>query len=379
MWLQNRSFIVYKNVIFLGAFFGGLFVFLLIAAPVFAKNDKVYTVAKFFVEAKAKNAVKAKRKAIAKGQQDAFNYLLRRIINYRDYNRLPPVDKRTIASLLNGLSVRNERNSQVRYIARLDFNFQADRVRKLLRSYSIPFIEEQSKKIVLVPVYFSDANEKQIRKNQKQWRKSWTSLDLTNTLTPIQVGHLKPSMTVDVMRDILAGKRDVYDEMTSRYFSTYKTKNIIFAYAYPSQVGSKLSVTLIGVDAAGPFRLHRDYSRLGRTLKIPTRNAANFSLRVIEGRWKVIRSDNIGEDGLASVPQKVIVTVIYSGFKQWQVIRKKIETVPGVDSIEVDTFSARGAEISLSFPGGGERLAKTLSRHNLNLQNENGAWVLRGS
>ena len=48
--------------------------------------------------------------------------------------------------------MRSERNSPTRYIASLDFSFRADSVRTVLQQEGIPFIEEQARDIIVVPV-----------------------------------------------------------------------------------------------------------------------------------------------------------------------------------------------------------------------------------
>ncbi len=354
-----------------------LFVFLCLCSDAYSKNDKVYTVAKFKVEATSKNAVRAKQKAIAIGRTEAFYTLLRRITSYSTHSRLPKVDKKTIESLIDSLTVRDSKNSRVRYIASLDYSFQADSVRKLLRSYSIPFLEEQSKKIIVLPVYLTQDQSRVARDIKRDWRKAWNRQDLIHILTPVQLGHLKAVASPENIQAVLDGNHSAFQQISDEYKRTYKVDHFVMAIASASKKPGKITVSLVGSDGAGPIFLDRDYAFSSRRGRWDSEKAAYYSLQVIEGRWKIIRSEDLGGDEVASAPENVLVTVIFSGFKEWQKIRKKISDVPGVDALEVGSLSARGAEVSLSYPGGAERLSQKLGRFQLVLQNENGAWILR--
>src|SRR5262245_31209764 len=103
----------------------------LIAGPA-AAVEKVYTVGNYPVEASAENAVKAKEKALADGQQAAFRSLLKRLIPVLSYPRAKALASVRAAELVEGVKIRSERNSRTDYIASYDFSFQSKAVRDLL-------------------------------------------------------------------------------------------------------------------------------------------------------------------------------------------------------------------------------------------------------
>ena len=86
-----------------------------------APNDEVYTVGNYPVDARAANAVAAKEKALADGQQAAFRSLLKRVVPVTDHDRLKRLASLKSSDFFEGVSVRSERNSSTRYIASLDF------------------------------------------------------------------------------------------------------------------------------------------------------------------------------------------------------------------------------------------------------------------
>ncbi|MDP1907059.1 MAG: DUF2066 domain-containing protein, partial [Hyphomicrobium sp.] len=127
----------------------GAAVLALPAIGVAAPNDEVFTVGNYPVDAQAGNAVAAKQKAMADGQQAAFRSLLKRIVPVSDYDRLKRLSALKSSGFLEGVSVRSERNSATRYIASLDFSFRADSVRTVLQQEGIPFVEEQAREIIV--------------------------------------------------------------------------------------------------------------------------------------------------------------------------------------------------------------------------------------
>ncbi len=121
-------------------------------------SDNVYTVANYPIEAQAENAVAAKEKALADGQQAAFRSLLKRLIPVTAYPQAKRLASVKGADLVEGVKVRSERNSSTDYIASFDFSFQAKGVRDLLRREGIPFTDDQAPTVTLVPVWRSAAD-----------------------------------------------------------------------------------------------------------------------------------------------------------------------------------------------------------------------------
>jgi hypothetical protein len=61
---------------------------------------------------------------------------------------------------------------------------------------------------------------------------------------------------------------------------------------------------------------------------------------------------------------------------EWQEISRQLAQTPEITGLEVLGLSARGARVSVSYPGGVDRLAVALASQGLILQNGRGGWVL---
>jgi hypothetical protein len=76
-----------------------------------SKEDRVFTIGNYPLEARDQNAVAAKDRAIAEGQQAAFRSLLKRIVPVTSYKHLGQLKGVKAAGFIESFAVRSERNS----------------------------------------------------------------------------------------------------------------------------------------------------------------------------------------------------------------------------------------------------------------------------
>jgi hypothetical protein len=384
------------------AFYGavtGLLVSLA-AGTASAEDSKVFIVGNYPVEARAADAVKAKEQAIADGQQAAFRSLLKRIVPVTSYVRLKQIRTTPAAPLIEGFSVRSERNSATEYIATYDFSFQPAAVQRLLETQGIPYVDKQAPRIVIVPIYRAERQPANvIAEASDTWTYAWRSLDLTNTLTPVTLGQPKPTVHPDTISAALAGDGGAQRAIAGEYQTTL----VVLAVLEPSADGKKATVSLGGQDAVGPLALARSY-RLDGDLAYTSELAAVVALGVLEGRWKAANThlatahvpaqdgfgappgaaygegpSSYGARGGAARPGGIIrLSASFRGMSEWQQISQRLASTPGVDNLEVEGLSARSARIALSFPGSPDDLARALSAQGLSLRSGPDGLILSG-
>ena len=73
----------------------------------------------------------------------------------------------------------------------------------------------------------------------------------------------------------------------------------------------------------------------------------------------------------------VQVTAEFSGLKEWQAIRTRLQSVPGVQNWDLRSVNPRSAEIGFDFPGGSERLAAMAEAHGLSVENGPEGLIVR--
>lgn len=343
--------------------------------------DMPYTVANYPVDADAADAVTAKDKAIAEGQQAALRSLLKRLVPVTAYGRIAKLKSAKAADLISGIATRKERNSTTRYIATLDFSFHPEGVRDLLRREGIPFVDNQAPPVTIVPVYtpptgdtaaeFSDA------KGKVTWTDAWKGLDLKHALAPVKLETLKPSVHADAIKSMREGDGGSLRILTSEYSSEL----VLLAIAEPDPPAGKLHVTIAGKDAVGQFRIKRSYRMQPGDLAYTSELAAVVALGVLDGRWKAFKArwspDGPYKPGGRGEPVQLLVE--FRNMQQWLEIRRQISETPGVSDVQIGGLSPRGADIALRFPGGGPQLADALEAQGLSTRSSGGTLLVRGS
>ena len=338
--------------------------------------DNVYTVANYPIEASADNAVAAKEKALADGQQAAFRSLLKRLIPVTSYPQSKRLASVKAADLIEGVRVRAERNSSTEYIASFDFSFQAKGVRDLLRREGIPFTDDQAPLVTLVPVWRSAAA--QPPREEAAWTKVWKGLDLENSLTPIKLQPLGKSIRPEIVNAIAAGDGNAMRTLAAEYNTEY----VLLALAEPDTTAGRLSVTIAGRDAVGAITLQRPYRIDAGDPGYASELAAVVALRTLEGRWKAIKVRGGAPASVATGggggggDTDLLIAVEFRGMSEWQEISRKLAGTPGVEELEVAGLSARGARVTLRYAEGAQQLPDELARQGLNLRNARGSWVL---
>lgn len=336
-----------------------------------APASKAYTVGNYPVEAAAQDAVTAKERAMAEGQQAAFRSLLKRLIPVTQYKLIAGLKSKVkVAEYVSGVSVRSERNSSTRYIASLDFAFEPGAVRDFLRREGIPFVDVQSPQITIVPVAVGGSAEA-----GRQWGDAWKGLDQEHSLTPFKIAPLKAEVHADVVKGMAAGDGGHLRILQREYGNDL----VLLAIADAAAAPGKLTVTIAGQDALGSFAWSRRYPMQGGDLAYTMELGAVVALGTLEGRWKAlkVRRTPGGIGALSRTPAPVQLFVEYRSLSQWQQMRRTISETPGVEDFQVAGVTARGADIALRFPGGGEGLADSLEAEGLVMQQSGGSWVVR--
>ncbi|MBA4171452.1 MAG: DUF2066 domain-containing protein [Hyphomicrobium sp.] len=253
------------------------------AALAVPASDKAFTVANYPVEARAQDAVTAKDRAMTDGQQAAFRSLLKRIVPVTAYDSLKRLKSIKAADLIDGVSIRSERNSSTEYLASLDFTFQPDGVRTILRREGVPFIDTQAPEALLIPVVREGAGAAGAAVT---WTEAWQNLDVVHTLTPLKLEKLKPEIHSDTLRSLTDGTGAAERILNGEY----KAGLIVAAVADIDVPGKRLHVTLAGRDAVGPINWKRSYRLASGEQAYALELAAVVGLGVLEGRWKAVQA-----------------------------------------------------------------------------------------
>lgn len=334
-----------------------------------AKGSPVFTVAKVAVEAEARDAVEAKQIAIVQGQQTAFRALMKRLTHSSLHARLPQLDDTMVERMIDGFSVRRESNSTTRYIATLDFSFEPGAVRGILNQFGLPYAEQQAAPLVVMPVLTDAGAARPATGNP--WYGALDAVDFEHSLAAIRLAPPRPDLAPASLAG--PGGRDLIEALKQQN----RADNLVVAFAEADPQRTKLKVRLIGQDSIGRLSLERNYPITGGNVDQAAAFAAKVSVAILEGRSKATRLASLSAMGGAPANlETVSMSVQFSGLKQWQGMRQRLQQIPGLQGLDVKSLNARGATITLEFAGGADRLAQAVQAQGLIIETRGGELLL---
>jgi uncharacterized protein DUF2066 len=353
-----------------------------------AAADSLYDVAKVSVDTTAKDAVAARNTGMAQAEMRAMNILLERLVSQSVREQLPAFSHEEIEDLVSGVAVRKEQTSTTRYIATLDVRFNEYAVKQFLADNAIPFSEERAPSISILPLML--AGDSVTSEGDVGWRQAWEGLDLSHSVTPGTILRPRPDLAAATVKAALSGDADALAAMQS----AYGYGGLVLAVG--ELKGDSLTTQLVGEDGAGAINVSLSEA-VGGNAKLAAEKVAAASLATLETRWKMTRSG--GEvpgvpaeatyeespvpgaeeapGAPAEVPRNVVVLVEFSGLRDWQQIRSRLTQIAGLQALEVNSLSARGASVTFDFAGSLDRLQAALGQNGFALEDRNGMFVVR--
>jgi len=330
---------------------------------------QLYTVTGVKVDVREKDAALAKLKAISDAQIKAFAKLVRRLASPAAAKTLSGLGRREIGRMMASLSVESERTGPGRYIGKLTVRFLPEKVRTAFSNAGISFTEQQSPKIVILPVWNGPQGPVVWRDNP--WRQAWINLKAENAIVPviIPLGDLTDSQAISV-EEALAGHETKLGSIKFRY----QAEAILVAVATPKSK-TELQAVMTGASPLGQIDFDKTYkARADEDLNaLAGRIAARFHTVMID-KWK----KEGGQPALAAgPPQSFAVSVPFSSVAEWNNIRIELLTTPGVTGVDVSSISDNGAIVQLSYTGAFPALQNALRSARLNLGLYSGQWVLQ--
>ena len=356
-----------------------------------ARKASVYTVAKVKLDVRAKNAVVAKRKALKKGPLQALKLIFKRLAPFRAYDRLETLTHADANAVIEGFAVRSERNSSTRYLALLDYSFSRRKVQSLLSKRGVPFFDGRSQKQAILPVFLTleegqdSSQNRQNTRNKRNWFRAWRTIDMKHALTNTRLLTAK-KVDQESWQKIKAGEIEKFGELQARH----SQRRLILIDAQLNEDKDKLILHMFGADGRGQIDYKQEIP-VTQDLRKDYQMVAVLAFHILEGRWRepqitgevvavaAYGADEAGNAGRRLVQETVFLRVSFRGLRDWQQIRKRLQRLPGVQKMQVNSLSPRGADVRISYPGGANRLQTQLAAYGFSLDQQGGDLVLRST
>lgn len=340
-----------------------------LASVVFAPHAAagVYDVSGAEAKAQAADAVIAKEKAIAEARTNALRSILERITRSSDHARLPQITAELADQLVSGLSVEREVTSPTSYDARLTLRFDPSGIQQLLTQAGIRFSDRQAPATLIVPIY-KDGDSLAIAE-QNPVMQGWRALDLAGGLTPVKLptGNIA-EQGVD-LGAVVAGTPDAVSALRHLYEVDFVLVNTCEA----SDTAQALTCTLDGEGPGGLVQFSEQFAGAGDP-DAAAQSQARQMLAKLEDSYKEGAPNQLSgnRDGLA-----VDVYAPFSSVGEWQTLRSRLTTLPGIGDIEVLSLNARGAFLTLYYAGTMEDLVGAMTVADIEIFDSGGQIEVR--
>ena len=293
--------------------------------------------------------------------------LVSRLTDFRAAPRIPDIQAGDVERLVSDLQVRGEGVTGTSYVATFGVTFSERAINGLFSRYGIVPILDRGPEILIVPVFIEDGTARIGDRNP--WHSALLELDLTHALVPAKVAPVRGDLTAAIANSYAANASAGVETLKTQYHAT----QVLLAVAIASGGSNVLTLKLAGSDSTGLFSIQRQVKAEDSADEPLLRAAARLAFDTVQERWKLTRDTFVqagptpgGEAGgtvaaastgyMTGEVSSVLITAQYSGLKEWQAIRTRLQNLPGVQNWDLRSVNPRSATIAFDFPGGPARL-----------------------
>jgi hypothetical protein len=345
----------------------------LAAGPI---ETSVFAVQGVAVDVTDIDADTAKNKALVDAQIKGFQTLAERLGSPAVVEAVAKLEEKQVLPFLKSLSIEEESISPGRYKGKLTVRFLPNKVRAFYENFGVKVSGDQGPSFLVLAVWKGPAG--QVLWEDNPWRQAWVDLRAEQSLVPIIVplGDLDDSAMLSVT-DILSEDSIKLEAIRRRY----DVKKVIIAFAEPAENGA-IHATMSGDSPLGKLIFDKVYD--GETGKIEdslTLAAQRFHSVMLEkfksGQSKVASQAAADKQKSEANSRKTLnVRVPFSGPSEWNGLRSRILSAPGVANLDVASLGVDGAVVALSFVGTIETMQQSMNASGLSLSKASGEWQI---
>jgi hypothetical protein len=314
----------------------------------------------------------AKTKALVEAQIKAFSTLAERLGSSDIASAVAAYDPKKVLPFLKSLSIEEESVSPGRYKAKLTVRFLPSKIRSLYSSFGVNVAGEQGPSFLVLTVWKSSTGD--VLWENNPWRQAWINLRAEQSLVPVIVplGDLDDTKMISVT-DVLSEDAVKLEAIRKRY----DVRKVIIAFAAPEENGA-VHARMSGESPLGKLSFDKIYDgETGRIEDSTTLAAQRFHGVMVDkfksGAVKVAEQKKAAE---ANAKKVLRARVPFSGPSEWNGLRSRILSTPGVTGLDVSSLGADGADVALTFVGLPQDLQSSMQASGLNLTRDGSGWAI---
>jgi hypothetical protein len=319
-----------------------------------------FTVSGVVVDATAASSSMAQNIAINEGRGRAWTTLYRRLTKTQDWPRQPALDDTALQRMIRNYVVANERRSTTRFVASMSYAFNADAVRRLLRSQNILYVDMEAKPVMVVamaPGYSA----------RSPWSSLWSDPKYATGAVPIvpPIGDTIDAQSLGTINFATAQWQDI-EPAASRVHAT----DAFLAQATPGKGMITVALRRVGPGVSPPIPNVIVQVKPGESANQAYGAAADAVAAAIVDVWKGRSAIDFKQH------MKLTADVRIASLADWGSLTQRLSTVPTVVEVSVLAMNTGEARISITYVGSVEQLTELAAQSNLDLSNDDGIWRL---
>jgi hypothetical protein len=338
------------------------------AGPV---ETNVFAVQGVAADVTDKDVATAKNKALFEVQMKAIVMLAQRLGNDTFAAEISKLGPKDVLPLLKSLSIEEEGTGPGHYIGKFTVRFIPEKVQRLFESYGVAVVSEQSTPMLVLPIWKTAEGTQLWEENL--WRAAWLSLHAEQSLVPliIPIGDLEDTAAITA-EDVLNLDPIKLETLRRRY----GTRTILVAIAEPVE-GNGVRAMMNGESELGKITFDKIYTADPATLEASAVLAASRFHAVMVDKYKsdTSRVRQVASDALAS--HSIPVAVPFASPSEWNAIRSRILSSPGIIGVDVSTLGGDGAVIRLMYVGDLQVVQASMQGTGLQMSQIGGNWVIQ--
>jgi len=333
-------------------------------------QTEAFAVAGVAVEKTGATGAAARAEAMAEGQRQAFQRLMRRLIpaGTATYPPTPPAAR--LSDLVQDVEVADEKVSPGRYSAKITVRFKPEPIRTMLRADNIAFADALSRPVLVVPVY-ETGGRSVLWEDPNPWREAWNARLPRDGLVPF----VMPSGELADLSSLNAEQAKALDDGRIKALAARNgASDSIVALARAAGDGSsevQINVSRIGDAGPGTTIVERLKANPGESMTALLGRAVEGAANQIEERWK---QDNAVRSGREQALEAVVPL---GALKDWVDVRARLGRVAAVRRSELRALSRREARVVLQYVGEEPQLVLALAQNELKLEGRSPNRILR--
>jgi hypothetical protein len=341
-------------------------------------ETSIFAVQGVDVDVTDKDATTAKNLALLQVQMKAIVMLANRLGTPEMSAEIAKLEDKDVVPLLKSLSIEQESTGPGRYIGKFTVRFLPTKIRNLFARYGVNVVvEQQAKPMLLLPLW-KTAEGTQLWEDNL-WRKAWLDLHPEQSTVPliIPIGDTEDTAAVTV-QDVLDNNPVKLEALRRRY----DCKDILVAVGEAAE-GNGIHAVMSGDSQLGKMNFDKIYTADPATLETSATLAASRFHNVMIDKYKsdqiklAAQAQAAKDQQEASVSHSIPVSVPFTSPSEWNGIRSRILSTPGVIGVDVSTLAGNGAVVRLMYVGDLASAQNSMQATGLQLSQIGGSWVIQ--